>query len=990
MSSAGRKFELQPILQSVVDTASRLCRADASVIFRLEGGVYHFAAGYSLIPAYMEHERRNPILPGPGTLIGRAAMTRQIVQIEDAWTDPLYEQKAAVGVGRSMMGVPLMRNGEPIGVIGLARNRVAPFTQREIDLVATFADQAVIAIENVRLFEAEQQRTSELTELLEQQTATSEVLRVISSSPGDLESVFAAMLENAVRICDAKFGNIYRWDGQLLHLAAAHNTPPALAAHRKNVPMRIEQNQLVAPMMATKLPNQVLDAAAAAAYTGRSDPAAVTAVELGGVRTSIAVPMLKDNELIGSLSLYRQEVRPFTDKQIALVTSFAAQAVIAIENARLLNELRELLEQQTATANVLSVISASPGDLAPVFDAMLESATRLCEANFGTFFLRDGGTLRLVARHVPANSSAFFETGSQLVLADNEGHPLVRVLETKALFHLADLRTDPSYAAGNPRVVAFVENVGSRTVLGMPLIKDDECIGVIVTSRPEVRPFTDKQVELVRNFAAQAVIAIENARLLTELRESLERQTATSDILRVISQSPTDVRPVFDSIVLTAARLFRCDLAVMFMCDGASFSPAAGASPEGRIADLGPVKLPVDANINFPSRAIIDKRVVHLPDWSRIELPDHERNIHEMFGINSALYLPLLRKDQCLGVLALAGKPPDLFGPADIAQAESFRDQALIAIENTRLFNETTEALEQQTATSEVLRVISSSPGDLLPVFQTMLENATHLCGANFGVLTLADGEGFRIAAMDKMPANFAGRFQIGHTFQPGPKAPLTRAAAAKDAVQISDLAQDTAYKERDPVVVGLVEEGAVRSILVVPMLKERELIGALSVYHQEVRPFTDKQIALVTNFASQAVIAIENARLLGELRARTDDLTESLEQQTATADVLRVISQFARRPRTGFPDHAGESHATSAKQDSETSAVGTAKSFHLIAERRYTGSLRGSSQEHPEIPPPPDAPARPYDRHQDCTHVADLSALKRIPNSRTAFGRCR
>jgi two-component system, NtrC family, sensor kinase len=227
------KFELRPILQSVVDTASQLCRADASVIFRLEGGVYRFAAGYSLIQSYMEHERQNPISPGSGTLIGRAAMTRQVVQIEDAWTDPLYEQKAVAGVGRSMMGVPLMREGEPIGVIGLSRSRVDSFTQREIEVVTTFADQAVIAIENARLFEAEQQRTRELSESLEQQTATSEVLKVISSSPGDLEPVFATMLENAVRICDAKFGNIYRWDGEALHLAAAYNTPRALAEARR-------------------------------------------------------------------------------------------------------------------------------------------------------------------------------------------------------------------------------------------------------------------------------------------------------------------------------------------------------------------------------------------------------------------------------------------------------------------------------------------------------------------------------------------------------------------------------------------------------------------------------------------------------------------------------------------------------------------------------------------------------------------------------------
>ena len=225
------KFELQSILQSVVDTASQLCRADVSVIFRLEGEVYRFAAGYSLDPAYLEHERRTPISPGPGTVVGRAAMSREVVQIEDAWTDPLYDQKAAVKIsgGRSMIGVPLMREGEPIGVIGLARTRVESFTQREIELVTTFADQAVIAIENARLFD-------ELRESLNQQTATSEVLQVISSSPGDLEPVFAAMLEKAIRVCDANWGNIYRAEGDGLRLVATHNTPPAFAESRRRSP----------------------------------------------------------------------------------------------------------------------------------------------------------------------------------------------------------------------------------------------------------------------------------------------------------------------------------------------------------------------------------------------------------------------------------------------------------------------------------------------------------------------------------------------------------------------------------------------------------------------------------------------------------------------------------------------------------------------------------------------------------------------------------
>ena len=419
------KFQLQPILQSVVDTAARLCRAEQAQIFRREDGIYRHAVFHGAHdPVYLEIERQTPISPGPGTLVGRVAMTRQVARIDDAWTDPLYEKKedAKIGGLHSMIGVPLMREGEPLGVIALARTRVEPFAEREIELVTIFANQAVIAIENVRLFEAEQQRTRELSEALEQQMATAEVLRVISGSPGDLQPVFASMLENAVRICDAQFGNIYRWDGDALHLAAAHNIPPAFAEFRGRTPLRPNPNLAMGRMVATKAAIHVADNAAEQAYIER-EPSIVAAVELGGVRTYVGVPMLKGNELIGAVTVYRQEVRPFTDKQIELVQNFAAQAVIAIENTRLLNELRqrttdltertadlsEALEQQTATSEVLGVINSSPDDLIPVFGTVLKKAVGLCDAAFGMLTRFDGECFQAVALHgVPPGFAEFW------------------------------------------------------------------------------------------------------------------------------------------------------------------------------------------------------------------------------------------------------------------------------------------------------------------------------------------------------------------------------------------------------------------------------------------------------------------------------------------------------------------------------------------------------------------------------------------------------
>ena len=738
----------------------------------------------------------------------------------------------------------------------------------------------------------------ERDEALEQLAATSEMLQVISRSPGELEPVFEAMLANAARICEARFAILYLHDGNAFRaVAATHDAPPAYVESRKRDPaIRPAPDAPLGRVASTKQIVHIADLSKLQSYI-EHHPFVVAAVELGGFRTALGVPLLKDNQLVGSMNIFRQEVRPFTDKQIELVKNFAAQAVIAIENTRLLNELRESLQQQTATADVLKVISSSPGELEPVFNAMLENATRICDAEFGTLYLREADAFRAVAIHNAP--PAYVQARKRALVRPPPDSALGQVVTTHQVAQIDDITKTKSYIERDPYIISAVELGGYRTIAAVPMLKDDELVGAILIYRQEVRSFSEKQIALLRNFADQAVIAIENTRLLSELRqrtgalsESLDRQTAMSEVLGVISSSPTDLTPVFDTILANATRLCEGNLAALWRYDGEFLVGAAQYNASAAFVEhyMG-TKL--EPGRSGPARlAALECRTVHVADITAE--PGFSPMVLQYERARTVLAVPLLREKDLVGVIAIWRREVRPFTEQQIALVRTFADQAVIAIENARLLNELRESLQQQTATADVLKVISSSPGELEPVFQAILENATHICGAKFGVLWLSKDGGFLVAATHSIPAAYREQLQAGVVFHPGPSLPIARAASTRQAVHIADLRTDPGYLDGEPVAKGGVELGQVRTLLAMPMLKDRDVVGAFAIYRQEVQPFTDKQIELVKNFAAQAVIAIENTRLLSELRKRTDDLSESLEQQTATSEVLQVISRSA------------------------------------------------------------------------------------------------
>ncbi|HEY7040729.1 MAG TPA: GAF domain-containing protein, partial [Methylomirabilota bacterium] len=842
--------DAQPVFDAIVRSAARLCKAEFSAVTRSEGGLLHLAAISNMSAAETTaYQSLFPRAPARGFIIGRAFLEGRPIHVEDVLADPEYDprtlhvlQRAAPF--RSYLGVPIIRHGVPIGAIGCGRHGMRPFTLAQIELLKTFADQAVIAIENVRLFTDLEARNRDLTDSLEQQTATAEILSAISSSPTDIQPVLDTVVRAAARFCGAPDVVIVRRDGDVLRGAAAVGPFGAELASRsggiEGLLVPVTRGAVSGRAVVDRRSVHVHDLAA---ESEDEFPVGRDLQRRYGHHTMLATPLLREGTPLGAILLFRTEVRPFSDRQLELAKIFANQAVIAIENVRLFQELQtrnhaltESLEQQTATGEILRVISASPTDVQPVFETIAYNARRLCNADSGAVYTYDGRLIHLRAldntsvegsealRRAYPREATHGSAGGQAILTGRE-------------VHIPDARTQPGYE------MRGLLGAGLRSMLAVPMLRGGTPVGVIVVHTwEEPRPFTAAQIDLLRTFADQAVIAIENTRLFQELgarnrdlTESLDQQTATGEILRVISSSPTDAQPVFDTIAQAVLRLCGAELCQVFQVDAGMmhFVGSQGHTPEGLAAAHRAFPRPVDRGTTA-GRAILSATIAQIEDVRT----DSEYAVGEVaraMKFRALVAVPMIRDGRAIGAISVARHEPGHFSERQIELLRVFADQAVIAVENVRLFTELdarnrelTNALEQQTATGEVLRVISGSATDTQPVFDAIVRSAVRLCRARFALVYQLVDDVIYFAAHHNLPAAAIDQFQ--RTFPQRLSESGTLVAQAirrQEVINVTDIAarSDVAESVRE-----LARVSGYRSVLALPIMREGRALGAIAI----------------------------------------------------------------------------------------------------------------------------------------------------------------
>jgi GAF domain-containing protein len=548
-----------------------------------------------------------------------------------------------------------------------------------------------------------------------------------------------------------------------------------------------------------------------------------------------------------------------TERDAALAREAALAEALAQRNS----EFGERIEQQSATIDVLKVMSASPGDPQPVFDLITRRAQELCNSKGAGVFEYDGALVNIRSTYRSEDEEGYANYVAAFPMKPTRGSIPSRAILDKRTVHIYDVSAEAE-------LLPVVRNLGIKSVLAIPLLRDDNAVGAFVINSEEPGGFTESQVALLQTFAEQAVIAISSAETYralqtrtSDLQESLEYQTATSDVLKVISRSTFDLQPVLDTLIETAARLCEADLGHLALPHGDTYRSVASfaLSPELESFVRG-LTFARDTG-SLVGRAVVLRRVVHVEDIH--DDPEHVlAAMPDAQSFRTMLGVPLFRAGEPIGVIALIRQRVEPFTDRQIELVSTFADQAVIAIENTRLLTEQREALEQQTATAEVLQVINANPGNLAPVFDAMLEKAMRLLGASFGLLYTLSDNGLFLAAQRGVPAVFA-EYRAKHPMTPRAGDSIGRVYETRRPVHVLDLKVEYGGQSsgRLPAIVTL---GGARTLLMVPLLKDAASIGHIGLYRQEVQAFSDKQIALLENFAAQAVIAIENARLLNEI----------------------------------------------------------------------------------------------------------------------------